>query len=93
MEKLYSIQEVSRLLGIPKDTLRYYDPIGIVSPSREDNRYMEKVSWLLSIAAETLRNITHESDQQLAEIVREIYKDIRKDEHGISMEGCDEHQG
>lgn len=39
MEKLYSIQEVSRLLGIPKDTLRYYDRIGIVSPSREDNRY------------------------------------------------------
>ena len=39
MEKLYSIQEVSQLLGIPKDTLRYYDRIGIVSPSREDNRY------------------------------------------------------
>ncbi|MCA0754816.1 MerR family transcriptional regulator [Paenibacillus sp. N4] len=39
MEKLYSIQEVSRLLGIPKDTLRYYDRIGIVSPSREKNRY------------------------------------------------------
>ncbi|MCJ8012239.1 MerR family transcriptional regulator [Paenibacillus sp. KQZ6P-2] len=39
MEKHYSIQEVSRILGIPKDTLRYYDRIGIVSPSREDNRY------------------------------------------------------
>lgn len=39
MEKLYSIQEVSRILGISKDTLRYYDRIGIVSPSREENRY------------------------------------------------------
>ncbi|MGE7826887.1 MerR family transcriptional regulator [Paenibacillus sp. NPDC093718] len=39
MEKLYSIQEVSQLLGISKDTLRYYDRIGIVSPSRENNRY------------------------------------------------------
>lgn len=27
------------MLGISKDTLRYYDRIGIVSPSREDNRY------------------------------------------------------
>ena len=39
MEKLYSIQEVSRILGMSKDTLRYYDRIGIVSPIREDNRY------------------------------------------------------
>ncbi|WP_054940507.1 MerR family transcriptional regulator [Paenibacillus ihuae] len=39
MEKLYSIQDVSLILGIPKDTLRYYDRIGIVSPSRDDNRY------------------------------------------------------
>lgn len=27
------------MLGIPKDTLRYYDRIGIVSPYRGDNRY------------------------------------------------------
>ncbi|WP_018756018.1 MerR family transcriptional regulator [Paenibacillus terrigena] len=39
MEKLYSIQEASQILGISKDTLRYYDRIGIVSPSRKDNRY------------------------------------------------------
>lgn len=39
MKKLYSIQEVSRILGMPKDTLRYYDRIGIVSPSRGNNRY------------------------------------------------------
>jgi DNA-binding transcriptional MerR regulator len=39
MDKHYSIQEVSRLLQIPKDTLRYYDRKGIVSPSRKENRY------------------------------------------------------
>ncbi|WP_239614666.1 MerR family transcriptional regulator [Cohnella mopanensis] len=39
MEKQYSIKEVSRILGISKDTLRYYDRIGIVSPSREHNSY------------------------------------------------------
>ncbi|TNJ65951.1 MerR family transcriptional regulator [Paenibacillus hemerocallicola] len=157
MDKLYSIQEVSRLLGMPKDTLRYYDRIGIVSPSREDNRYrryskddlidlmniqimqyadfsldeirgkfgfhrmenitpayceeiaafldaknaetrkkiahLEKVSRLLNVAAETLRDFNHESDQRLAEIVREIYQDIRKTEQGIYEEECNEHKG
>ncbi|WP_072728603.1 MerR family transcriptional regulator [Paenibacillus sp. NAIST15-1] len=39
MEKQYSIKEVSRILDIPKDTLRYYDRIGIVSPSRGNNSY------------------------------------------------------
>lgn len=39
MKNIYSIQEVSRILGISKDTLRYYDRIGIVTPSREENRY------------------------------------------------------
>ncbi|TDF94710.1 MerR family transcriptional regulator [Paenibacillus piri] len=157
MEKLYSIQEVSQLLGIPKDTLRYYDRIGIVSPSRGNNRYrkyskddlidlmniqimqyadfsldeirgkfgfrkmenidpayceevaafldaknaetrkkiahLEKVSRLLDVAAETLRDFNNKSDQRLAEIVREMYKDIRKTESGISKEGCGEHEG
>jgi DNA-binding transcriptional MerR regulator len=39
MEKNYSIHEASKMLGIPKDTLRYYDRIGILSPSRQENRY------------------------------------------------------
>ncbi|MEV5026745.1 MerR family transcriptional regulator [Paenibacillus sp. LPE1-1-1.1] len=157
MEKLYSIQEVSRKLGIPKDTLRYYDRIGIVSPSREDNRYrryskndlidlmniqimqyadfsldeikgkfgfhrmenvdpaycqevaafldekneetrkkiahLQKVSQLLDAASETLRDFNHERDQQLAEIVREIYRAIRKEKTDIFEEGCNGHQG
>ncbi|MBB6672077.1 MerR family transcriptional regulator [Cohnella nanjingensis] len=157
MEQLYSIQEVSRLLRIPKDTLRYYDRIGIVSPSREDNRYrryskndlidlmniqimqyadfsldeikgkfgfhrmenvdpaycrevaafldakhaetrkkiarLEKISQLLDVAAEALRDLNHESDQRLADFVREIYQAIRKKEPGISEEGCHGRQG
>ena len=39
MSKYYSIKEVSQILDIPKDTLRYYDRIGIVSPSRKHNSY------------------------------------------------------
>lgn len=156
MEKLYSIQDVSRMLGITKDTLRYYDRIGIVSPSREHNRYrryskddlidlmniqimqyadfsldeikgkfgfhrmeevdlaycqevatfldnknaetrmkiahLQKVSQLLDVAAETLRDFNHETDQQLAEIVREIYRTIRKKGTGIFEEGCNGHE-
>lgn len=140
-----------------KDTLRYYDRIGLVSPAREDNRYrryskndlidlmniqimqyadfsleeikgkfgfhrmenvdpaycqevaafldaknaatrekiahLEKVSQLLDVAAETLRDFNPESDQRLAEIVGEIYQAIRKKEPGISEEGCHGHQG
>jgi len=157
MEKQYSIQEVSRILGISKDTLRYYDRIGIVSPSRENNRYrrytkddlidlmniqilqyaefsldeirgkfgfrrmenitpayceevaafldaknaeirkkmthLEKVSQLINVAAETLRNLNHESDKRLAEIVRETYREIQKTDPGIYEEECNEFKG
>jgi|SRR5699024_2572435 len=156
MEKLYSIQEVSRRLGISKDTLRYYDRIGIVSPSRGANQYrkyskddlidlmniqimqyagftldeiksklivnkedhidlayykevaefldaknaeirrkvahLKKVSWLLDVAAETLRDFNDERDQNLKKIVQEIYKDIRKEKVEIPEEGCGENQ-
>lgn len=136
-----------------KDTLRYYDRIGIVTPSRKDNRYrrysrddlidlmniqimkyadfsldeikgkfgfhrmenidptyceevaafldaknaetrkkinhLNKVSSLLNLAAETLRDLNNESDERLAEFVREIYKDIQENEPEIFKEGCD----
>ena len=153
MEKQYSIKEVSRILGIPKDTLRYYDRIGLVSPSREHNSYrsyskedlidlmniqimkyadfsleeikekfqfhrmqsvdpayyqevaefldskkaetrkkiahLEKVSQLLDVAIESLRDFNHESDQRLAAYVREIYRDLHKKDPGITKEDCD----
>lgn len=145
------------MLGIPKDTLRYYDRIGIVSPSREDNRYrryskndlidlmniqimqyadfsleemrgkfgfhrkenvdpaycqevaefldaknaetrkkiahLEKVSQLLDVAAETLRDLNHESDQRLARIVQEIYQSLQKKELRLCEEENHEHKG
>lgn len=153
MEKQYSIKEVSRILGIPKDMLRYYDRIGIVSPSWGHNSYrrysregivdlmniqimqyadfsleeikgkfqfhrmqsvdpaychevaefldakkaetrkkiahLGKVSQLLDIAVNTLRDFNHESDQQLAVSVREIYRDLHKKEPEITKEDCD----
>ncbi|MEK3750057.1 MerR family transcriptional regulator [Paenibacillus sp. FSL E2-8871] len=156
MEKQYSIKEVSQILGIPKDTLRYYDRIGIVSPSREHNSYrryskddlvdlmniqimqyadfsleeikgkfqfqrmqsvdpayyqevaefldakkvetrkkiahLEKVSQLLDVAVEALRDLNHESDQRLAVFVREIYRDLHRKDPGITKEDCDGHQ-
>ena len=37
--KEHSIQHVSELLQMPKETLRYYDKLKLVSPSRGENRY------------------------------------------------------
>lgn len=34
-----TIREMSEATGIPADTLRYYDKLGIVSPKRQDNGY------------------------------------------------------
>lgn len=38
MEK-YSILEAARLLNISKDTLRYYDKMGLICPQRGENKY------------------------------------------------------
>lgn len=37
--KQYTIQEVSSMLKVSKDTLRYYEKIGLVEPSRGSNHY------------------------------------------------------
>lgn len=37
--KNLSVSKISKTYGIPKDTLRYYDKIGLVSPQRGENRY------------------------------------------------------
>lgn len=155
MGKLYSIQEASQILGVSKDTLRYYDRISLVSPLREGNQYrkysrndlidvmniqimkyadfsldeikgkinfhklesvdsayyeevaefldaknketcrkikhLEKVSQLLTMTSETLRDFNHENDQRLAAFARELYKEIQGNESQISKEGCDQH--
>jgi len=61
--------------------------------TRKKINHLEKVSQLLNLAAETLKDFNDESDQRLAEFVRELYKDIRGNEPGISKEDCDHHQG
>lgn len=35
----HSVQQISKSLSIPKETLRYYDKINLVTPIRGENRY------------------------------------------------------
>ena len=35
----YSISQTAKILCLPKDTLRYYDKIGLVKPQRGKNKY------------------------------------------------------
>ncbi|MCL2574324.1 MAG: MerR family transcriptional regulator [Defluviitaleaceae bacterium] len=37
--KQFSIKQVSEVLNISRDALRYYDELGLVSPVRNQNRY------------------------------------------------------
>jgi DNA-binding transcriptional MerR regulator len=60
---------------------------------RKKITHLEKVSQLLNIAAQTLRDFNDESDQRLSEFVRELYKDIGDKGPEIFKEGCDQHQG
>jgi DNA-binding transcriptional MerR regulator len=61
--------------------------------TRKKIAHLQKVSQLLDVASETLRDFNHERDQQLAVIVREIYQAIRKKDTEIFEEGCHGHQG
>jgi DNA-binding transcriptional MerR regulator len=36
---MWTIKQMSELAGLPMDSLRYYDKLGIVSPKRGDNGY------------------------------------------------------
>jgi DNA-binding transcriptional MerR regulator len=54
--------------------------------------HLEKIGQLLTMTSETLRDFNHENDQRLAEIAREIYKDIQDNEAQISKKGCGQNQ-
>lgn len=42
MENKYQIKEISEIVGLPVDTIRYYDKIGLLSSDRESgNRYRQ----------------------------------------------------
>ena len=60
--------------------------------TRQKIDHLEKVSQLLNMTAETLRNFNDESDQRLAKFVRELYEDIYQKEPQFAKEGCDEEQ-
>ena len=36
---MWTIRQMSKMSGLPTDSLRYYDKLGIVSPKRGDNGY------------------------------------------------------
>lgn len=36
---MWTIRQMSEMMGIPMDSLRYYDKLGIVSPKRGENGY------------------------------------------------------
>jgi len=35
----WTIQQIALITGIPKDSLRYYDKLGMISPKRHENGY------------------------------------------------------
>lgn len=45
----WTIKQMSKITGLPTDSLRYYDKLGIVSPKRKDNeyRYYDERDYLL----------------------------------------------
>ncbi|QSX06033.1 MerR family transcriptional regulator [Sedimentibacter sp. zth1] len=59
MKNYYKINEISTLYNIGKDSLRYYEKIGILKPKREDNGYrlysIQDI-WRLNIIKD-LRNL------------------------------------
>ncbi|MEK5641032.1 MerR family transcriptional regulator [Paenibacillus sp. FSL R5-0378] len=55
--------------------------------------HLQKVSQLLDVAADTLRDFNPEKDQRLAEIVREIYQGIRRRKRKFSGRDACDHQG
>ena len=35
----WTVSEISKMMGIPIDSLRYYDRLGLISPKRKRNKY------------------------------------------------------
>lgn len=73
--KNYSIKEISRLLNIPKATIRYWDSEGLVAPERnEENDYRE---YSLALAME-LGNISfyRSIDIPVKELKQMLHSDL-----------------
>lgn len=82
--KKFSIQQTSKLLKLSKDTLRYYDKIGLIRPSRGENKYRyyteEDVLTLKYIEVLKYANFTLEEIQQFFE-----YKSMHDMEGGSGI--------
>lgn len=55
MKKYYKIGEISEIYGIGKDSLMYYEELGIIKPSRGENGYRQydiKDVWKLNLIKE-----------------------------------------
>lgn len=77
MEKKRSIRQVSNLLGISKDTLRYYDKMALVKPQRGANEYRYYTQ-------EDLLDLQYIEVMKYAEFsLRDISK-ILKNKHGCT---------
>ena len=74
MKKYYTVGEVSKILGISSQTLRYYDKIGVVKPANVDEitgyrrysydqiNYVDRVRYLqeLGLSLEKIRQALEE---------------------------------
>jgi len=64
MKNYYKINEISNLYNIGKDSLRYYEEIGILNPERDSNGYrlysIQDI-WKLNIIKD-LRNLNFPMD-------------------------------
>ena len=52
MKKYYKIGEISKIYGIGKDSLIYYEELGIIKPVRDTNGYRlydVKDAWELNL--------------------------------------------
>ena len=38
-KKLYQVKDITELFGITRDTIKYYEKQGLITPERSDNGY------------------------------------------------------
>ncbi|MCD7769890.1 MAG: MerR family transcriptional regulator [Oscillospiraceae bacterium] len=99
MKKLYTVGEATRLAGVTSETLRHYDRIGLVQPSRRDDwtgyRYYteQDIVWLKTVRAlqqmdlplrEIRRVLAYDSLEQVVAFLEEAER--KADEKIASLE-------
>ena len=83
----YKIGEVSRILGIPKDTLHYYERRGIVTPHKDkETGYRYYDAWDLNFLLDS--KWYRSFDFSLIDVVEMI----NEDDHNSFLERCAKHE-